>query len=139
MTPRELEEPFGPEYPELGPSVAKHRHRAKDGVGKMAPAIRRAYGEAVEQAIKAKQRQEFIRASCEPSRRANCASGTWHSDGNKIDAAIRQQHRAALAAYPSQERRRRTPQQWQELYEEAMRAKRNGKDAAPKTKNRRRK
>jgi hypothetical protein len=105
----------------------------------MDPTIRHAYGEAVERAIKAKQRQEFIRASCEPGKRVHCASGTYHNDGRKISEAVRQQHRAALAAYPSQERRARTPQQWQELYEEAMRAKQNGKDAAPKKNNRRRK
>jgi hypothetical protein len=146
----------GPDYPDLGPTVIKHRRKAKAGLGKLSADDRRAYGEAVEQAIRAKQRHEFIRASCEPDKRATCASGTWHNDGNKIDAAIKQQQRAALAAYPSQERRARTPEKWKELYEEAMEAKRNGKHAvprkhnetatprilpfkAPKTKNRRRK
>jgi hypothetical protein len=126
-------------YPDLGSHVVKHRCKARAGLGRLTVDDRRAYGEAVEQAIKAKQRQEFIRASCEPSHRANCASGTWHSDGDKIDAAIRQQHRAALAACPSQERRRRTPQQWQELYDEAMAAKRNGHAMPEPKKNRRRK
>lgn len=81
------------------------------------------YAEAVEQAVLASQR-----ASLAPKReavfKAGCASGTFHSDGDAIGRAIVGQHRAALAACPAQERRARTPAQWQAMYDEAMADKR---------------
>lgn len=81
------------------------------------------YANAVEQAVLASQR-----ASLAPKReavfKAGCASGTFHNDGETIGKAVVAQHRAALSAYPAQERRARTPNQWQAMYDEAMADKR---------------
>lgn len=56
--------------------------------------------------------------------KAPCASGTWFTDGRQIAEAIRQQHRSALAAYPREVRRNRTPLEWHALYQQAMEEKR---------------
>ena len=118
-----------PDYPrELGPEVSTHRRKANGGLHKLPREQRIAYGDAVERAILRKQRAEFQHASCEPGHKAKCASGTWCTTGATIDAAIKQQHRAALAAAPGQERRARTPEQWQAMYDEAMREKRERKN-----------
>jgi hypothetical protein len=114
-------EMFGPVYPDL-PSVKKFRRMAKGGVASMPQAMRRAYGEAVEKAILAKQRAELQREL--PSHRCHCASGTNQNDGRKISAAMRAKQRAALLAYPSAERRARPAHVWQTMYEQAMADKR---------------
>jgi hypothetical protein len=119
----EICEPFGPIYPDL-PSVKKFRKMAASAgsVAAMDRAFRQAYGAAVEQAIRAKQRSELQREL--PTHRCNCASDTNHNDGEAISAAMRAKHRAALAACPSQERRARPDHVWQALYDLAMAEKR---------------
>lgn len=115
-----LEEPFGPLYPDLGSGVAKYRRMAVGAGGLMAmdKAMRNSYGEAVEKAIRAKQRSELQREL--PSHPVHCASGTNHSDGGAIHEAIRRRQRAALLACPAQYRRDRPDHVWREMYEEAM-------------------
>ena len=116
-----IQEPFGPMYPDLGTGVAKYRRMArKGGVQKLPEAIRWAYGEAIEKAIRAKQRNELQREL--PTHACHCASGSSSPDG--IGEFMRRKQRAALAACPAQERRARTPQQWEEMYERAMADKR---------------
>jgi hypothetical protein len=96
---------------------------AAGGVMQLERFYRVQYAEAVEQAVLASQR-----ASLAPKRAAvftaNCASGTFHNDGEAIGKAVVARHRAALTAYPAQERRARTPNQWSEMYAEAMYEKR---------------
>jgi hypothetical protein len=118
---------FGPVYPDLGPSVAKYRRAAKAGLASLSKAQRHAYADAIEKAIRAKQRAALQREL--PSHRVSCTSGTNHNDGTAIDAAIRQQHRSALQAYVSKVRRDRTPQQWSDMYEKAMAEKRKQKES----------
>lgn len=120
----------GPLYPELGSTVAKYRRMAVGAGGVMAmdKAMRNAYGEAIEKAIRAKQRSELQREL--PSYPTRCASGTTHNDGADIHEAIRRRHRAALIACPAHYRRARPDHVWREMYEEAMAEKRAA--AAPK-------
>jgi hypothetical protein len=82
---------YGPVYPNLGPSVAKHRRLNDD-----TPEGRKAYGQAVHAAIRALQRAALNRELT--SHKSPCASGTWHSEGKDILKAIRQQHNAATQA-----------------------------------------
>jgi hypothetical protein len=81
---------------------------------------RRAYGEAVEKAIRALQRQEAQRGLWPTTPKVRCASGTAHNTGEAIDAAVRKQQHDALAAYPSYVRRNRPDHVWREMYEAAM-------------------
>lgn len=83
---------------------------------------RQAYGQAVEDAVLAKQRS-MLKCHGEVMPAASCASGTWHATGDAIDKAIKAQHRAALQAYPGQVRRARTPQEWKKMYDETMKNK----------------
>jgi hypothetical protein len=115
----EVEEPFGPEYPDLGATVAKFRAKARRG----AP-YNPAYADAIEKAILAKQRAQLGIGLPAKNPKCNCASGTSYNDGRDIHAAIQRQQAAALAACPGQVRRARTPAQWQALYAEAMAEKR---------------
>lgn len=110
-------EPFGPSYPDL-PAAKKFRRAARDGLAALSRDERQAYGLAVETAIRAKQRAELQREL--PEHRVSCASGTNHNDGEKISAAMRAKHRAALLACPSQERRARSPAVWKAMYAAAM-------------------
>lgn len=118
---------FGPYYPkELGgATVARFRRQAmKAGsVIKMDLPQRRAYAEAVEKAILAKQRSELQREL--PGHACPCASGTWHSDGRKISEAVRRQHTAELLAYPAKVRAERPDHIWRSMYAKAMEEKRN--------------
>jgi hypothetical protein len=114
---------FGPVYDVAGNSLAKHRRLARNGLSSMTPEQRKAYGEAVEAAVLAKQAQECQRA-LPALPRPLCASGTHLNDGAAIHKAIRNQQRAALLACPGVERRARTPQQWAAMYEDAIREKR---------------
>lgn len=109
-----LLEPFGPIYPDLGPSVAKYRRKANMTLGE-----KLVYGEAVHNAILAKQRQELNRAAV-PGQRPNCASGTWHTDGKAIHKAVRKQQESDLQSCAGKERRARTPDEWQAMYDRAM-------------------
>src|SRR4051794_2538335 len=98
-------------------ALSKFRWLARDGLSELAQAERRAYGDAVERAILAKQRVE-LQGSIGPMRpRVRCASGTDHNDGAAIHEAIRQQQRNALAAWPGKVRRSRTDVEWQQMYE----------------------
>lgn len=119
----EIEHPFGPIYPDL-PSVKKFRKMAASAgsVAAMDKAFRHAYGEAVEAAIKAKQRSELQREL--PTHNCHCASGTNHNSGAAIHKAMQRKHRAALVACPGQERRARKPEVWHAMYDEAMAEKR---------------
>jgi hypothetical protein len=119
----------GPEYDIDSATLKKFRHRAHKGLSKLSRDDRRQYAAAIEAAVLAAQRAALRRAGV-PEKRPNCASGTWHSTGDAIHKAVRQQHRAALLACPSQERRARSPEKWREMYDAAMVEKRKPK-AAP--------
>jgi hypothetical protein len=110
----------GPDYPQLGATVAKWRAKARDGLAQLTREERRAYGEAVEKAIRALQRQEAQRGLWPTTPKVRCASGTAHNTGEAIDAAVRKQQHDALAAYPSYVRRNRPDHVWREMYEAAM-------------------
>lgn len=123
MTDVFILEPFGPVYPDLGAAVAKHRRRMTHGLMTAPKQMRDAYADAIEIAIRAKQRAALQREV--PSRpRNNCASGTDHWNGEEISKAVRLQHRTALLSYPSRVRRERTDAEWRALYEDAMTEKR---------------
>jgi hypothetical protein len=121
--PHEIEEQFGPFYPDLGAGVAKFRRIPRNKITKVQ---RLAYGEAVHRAILAKQRSELQREL--PSFKPRCASGTWHADGDKIHAAIQQQQAARLQAAVAQDRKR-TPAQWKTAYDAAMQDQRRRAEA----------
>lgn len=115
---------FGPVYDLGSPALNKFRkvaNKAK-GVMKLERFYRVQYADAVEAAVLAKQRS-FLKSHSESQPRPMCASGTWHSDGEQIAAAIRARHNAALLACPGVERRARTPEQWKKLYAIAMKEK----------------
>jgi hypothetical protein len=124
-----MEDDYGPEYNIDSAALKKFRHRASKGLAKMSRADRLAYAAAIEAAVISAQRLALRRAA--PSiPRPNCASGTTHNTGEAIIKAIRDQHRAALLACPSQERRARSPVQWQTMYDAAMAEKRK-REAEP--------
>ena len=109
----------GPEYNIDSAALKKFRHSARKGLATLSRADRLAYAAAIEAAVLSAQRLALRRAA--PSMpRPNCASGTLHNTGEAIERAIREQHRAALLACPSQERRARSPLKWQEMYDAAM-------------------
>jgi hypothetical protein len=118
-----IPKPFGPTYDVNSVTLAKFRRKP---FGELTREERRAYGEAVEKAVLAKQR----RREATPDYRAPCASGTWHTTGEAIHAAVLQQQRAALLAYPAKVRRERTPAEWWRMYEAAMAEKRQAMEAA---------
>jgi hypothetical protein len=62
-----------------------------------------------------------------PSRAIQCASGTGHTSGEAILKAIAAGHRATVLIAPAQERRKRSGDEWRELYEAAMKEKRKCK------------
>jgi hypothetical protein len=118
-------EPFGPIYPgNLGAGVQKHRRTAaKAGsVAAMSKAERRAYGEAVEQAVRSLQRQAMQRVVAAPY--AGCASGTFHNNGDAIAAAVRGRQARENAAACRLDREGRSDELVRRLYDEAMAAKR---------------
>jgi hypothetical protein len=119
---------FGPDYNIESAALKKFRRMARKGLSHLSAEDRRAYGAAVEDAVLARQRA-FLKSHTEAEPRPHCVSGTWHSDGEEIHAAIRRQHRAALAAAPGVERRARTPDQWRSMYAAAMAEKRNPRPA----------
>jgi len=101
----------GPEYPKLGASVAKFRSLASDGLRTLSREQIVAYANAVERGILSLQRAQLFAGLMPFNPRCSCASGTWHSNGDDIDKAIRDQQARKLAAYPAQARRARTPEQ----------------------------
>jgi hypothetical protein len=112
----------GPLYPRL-PGVERHRRAAKKGLKHLSLEERHRYGEAVERAILALQRQECRRGISESSR-SNCASGTAYNTGAAIHEAIRQQQRNALLNCAAKIRRDRSDDEWREMYKAAMKEKR---------------
>lgn len=116
---------LGPRYPvSLGAEVGRFRARAKRGLSALTPEERQAYGAAVERGILALQRTEAQAGLPPVTPRCQCASGTFHTTGEAIHKAVREQQARALAAYPGLVRRRRTDAQWREMYCEAMAEKR---------------
>lgn len=105
-----------PPYPELGQTVAKFRRLASKGLANMLVTDRRAYADAIETAIKAKQREEMYSGLGKINR------GSPERSDPIGDARLAKLNRELLAA-PSKERRARTPQKWQEMYAEAMKEK----------------
>lgn len=103
---------YGPPYPDLGSTVARLRHGPD----------RKAHGLAVLEAIRRLQRSSLMSES--RSHTPHCASMTAHTNGKKILRAVADRQRAALLAYPSQVRRKRTDAEWQKLYAAAMAEKR---------------
>jgi hypothetical protein len=91
----------------------------------MDKASRVAYALAVEKAVRAKQRAEHARAFTPPS--PNCASGTFHNNGEDIGRAVAAQNRTRANAAARRDRSKRTPRQWQAMYDAAMQEKRNAK------------
>jgi hypothetical protein len=105
-------------------ALKKHRAKARNGLGDLSRQEILAYAAAVEKAVLAKQRSQ-LRQSLEPTEsRPNCASGTCYTTGAEISAAIREQQRNALLAYPAKVRRARTDVEWAAMYEKAMAEKR---------------
>lgn len=113
--------PFGPTYPKTLSGTEKYRRAARHGMADWSRDERRAYGNAVEKAILALQRSEILRVFVSPG--VNCASGTSHNTGKAIHRAVQQQQRNALLNCPARYRKARTPEQWQTMYDEAMKAK----------------
>jgi hypothetical protein len=70
-------------------ALTKFRWQARNGLAELSYEERRAYGEAIERAILAKQRSE-LQGSIGPIKpRVRCASGTDYSDGADIHEAVR--------------------------------------------------
>ena len=113
----------GPVYNIDSATLSKFRFAARDGLKSIPWEDRQAYAEAVERAVLAKQRSQ-LKGYAEPNSQPRCASRTWHTTGESIGKAIQAQHTAATQAYPSRQRRARTPKQWQVMYDEAMALKR---------------
>ena len=109
---------IGPEYPSLGATVAKYRK-----IQNPTAEQRRAHGDAVSAAIRALQQRESQRTL--PRIAPLCASGTWHNNADgSVGRAIREQQQRALLAHVGEIRRKRTPAEWQSMYEDAMHDKR---------------
>ncbi len=107
----EAEAVIGPAYPEMGGSVAKFRRvAAKAGsISAMSKAERYAYGEAVEKAIKSKQRSALLGAQV-----------VLEGPCREIGAKIRSEQKAALSSYPAKVRAARSARAWESMYEAAM-------------------
>lgn len=119
------ENQWGPFY-DLDSATLKKYRRKVNGGGVMDLPVeeRRAYGEAVERAVLAQQRTLLLRDLPPANPKVNCASGTSYGDGERIHEAVRRQQASALLNCPGQIRRARTPEQWAEMYAEAMKEKR---------------
>jgi hypothetical protein len=115
MSPRQIEEPFGPTYNIESAKLKTFRAKARRG----AP-YDPAYADAIERAVLARQRIEAGIGLPAVKPKCHCASGTAHNDGRDIHKAVRAQQAAALAACPGQERRARTDAQWRTKYAAAM-------------------
>ena len=113
---------YGPKYDVGSTKLGQFRAVANraGGLMKLERFYRVQYAEAVEAAVRASLRWPVREATF----KAMCASGTFHSDGEDIHKAILSQQRARLAAYPAQERRKRTAKQWAEMYAQALQEKR---------------
>lgn len=114
---------YGPEYRSLGTGVQRYRRmaRAAGSVATMDAELRREYGAVVCAAILKQQRSELQREL--PSHNVDCPSGTNHNDGAKIIKAVRNRMRGQLLRCPSRIAGL-DDDKVKELYEEAMKAKR---------------
>jgi hypothetical protein len=126
----QIEEPFGPTYNIDSAKLRTFRAKARKGLSALSREERHAYADAIERAVLARQRTEAGIGLPAVTPKCHCASGTAHNDGADIHRAIRAQQAAALARCPAQERRARTPAQWQAMYEQAMTAKEKARVAA---------
>lgn len=107
-------EPFvpkdhGPQYPDMGASVAKFRKLGP--ISKMDKAERQAYGTAVETKIKSLQRAALMRGT--PQVRS------FEPIGDARVTAMRNR----LIASADKERRERKPDEWKAMYDAAMKDK----------------
>lgn len=131
---KRIENIGNPEYTITSPTLQKFRFKARDGLSALSRSDVQAYGEAVEKAVLSARRSALnTNTKCEP--RPCCASGTWHSEGEDIHHAIRQQQRTALLSCPSQIRRSRTPHEWLVMYKSAMEDKRVAQKTAQSQRN----
>jgi hypothetical protein len=108
-----------PKYPKFGVTVAKYRKlpRTPENVA--------AHAQVLFAQLATLQRAEFQAKAVEPTRACPCASGTWHTDGEKILKAINAQNRARIEAGLAESWRKRTDAQVGIAYRAAM----EGKDA----------
>lgn len=113
---------MGPEY-DIDSATLKKLRRANGPLKTWERGFVVEYANAVEKAVLAKQRSQ-LKGYGEPNLTPQCASGTWHSDGESIHKAIQSKQRTALAAAPARIRKARKPHEWQALYDEAMQHKR---------------
>ena len=89
------------EYPrELGITVARFRQQARHGLRELSIMGRRAYGNAVLEAIRGLQKAR-LRRTAVPASRPNCASRTFEQTGAAILKAVAAQNRAACRYYGS--------------------------------------
>ena len=104
----EAPEQFGPTYPAI-PSAAKYRRMADaaGGVAAMDVWHRHAYGQAVENAIRALNKRQSGYKTATP----NCASGTFHNTAEAIEKAVRSQNIANIRAAAKRDREGRTDAQ----------------------------
>lgn len=96
-----------PSYPKFGATVAKYRRLPRT------PENVKAHADALFAQLRSIQHAEWKRSlKAEPDDpRAPCLSGTWHSDGKAILAAIRQQQATALAGAVADDHAKRTDRQ----------------------------
>lgn len=113
---------FGPNYNVDSARLKRFRSVTKAGLKTLEYEMRLAYGDEVEKAVLASQLSALKRVTSVP--KINCASGTLHTTGEAIHEAVKAQQLAALRACPAQERRQRTPEKWQAMYDAAMKEKR---------------
>ncbi len=108
------DEEGNPQYPDLGEGVAKLRRKVRGSIYDIPREQRVAYADAIERAIRAKQRSALQGAF------GAVPTANYGDVGDRIRAA----HRASLAAYAGKVRRARKHHEWMALYEEAMEEKR---------------
>ncbi len=103
-----------PDYPKFGKTVAKYR--------KLPPTPENiaAHFKALMSQLATIQKAEFRKDTIEPERKSPCASGTWHSDGKQVIAAIRSQHDNEIRGALAESWRKREDWQIKKAYEAAM-------------------
>jgi|SRR5215469_13643296 len=116
---RELVEPFGPDYPDLGATVAKLRRKAADSCIVHRKVYQREHGLAVLAAISAKNKAALAR---EGTTAPKPWSGSCRSNGERLLKALQAQH--LNSCNPDTIRAKRTPAEWHAMYEAAMADKR---------------
>lgn len=104
---------FGPVYPELGVKVTKLRNAARYDAKAHGRAVLEAIGR-LNQSIADRYAKKGCTSPCP------CASGTYHSSGKDILAAVGRQNRARAEAQPLNWY---TPEQQRSLYKAAIAAK----------------